>query len=160
MQVELECLEVTRRAAAAVSGGLLNYTLVCACVRTHTICQWSWGFVLMCSDKQLRRAEGPPYILYTHTNTLTQSHRCKYCSSWWRGHDPCGVIMSPVKTDHQRIKKKSMRRTGRAQIPLQRHMVPNKIKQNTAATTRKQKELACETLSAYTSDQNMLALTF
>lgn len=38
-------------------------------------------FALMYSDKQLSHTESPPYILYTHTNALTQSHRYEYSSS-------------------------------------------------------------------------------
>lgn len=50
-----------RQAVAVVSGGL-KYRFVCM----YTVCALPASghgvFVLMCSDKQLRHAEGPPYI--------------------------------------------------------------------------------------------------
>lgn len=126
----------------AVSGGL-NYRFVCVCVyvyvnSVHTICQWSWRFVLMCSDKQLRHAESLPYILYTHTNTLTQSHRYRSSSSWWRGHDPCGVIMSPVMIDHLRIKQAGGTQEGHKPPPL--HMLPNKKYKKTTPQLHKHRK--------------------
>lgn len=38
-----------------------------------TICQWSWGVVLMCRDKPLKRTANPQHTLYRNTHTC--SHR-------------------------------------------------------------------------------------
>lgn len=105
----------------------------------------------MCSDKQLRHAGSPPYIPYTHTQLCSgRAIGTNTAALDDGGRDPCGVIMSPVKTDHQRTHKKSRRRKKEGNTSHRNDICSlNKIwkkkeklkKKKMFATTRKQKEL-------------------
>lgn len=74
----------------------------------HAICPWSWRlcWYIVTSRSDTQRAL---HIYNIRSNVLTQSHRYKYGSSWWRGRDPCGVIMSSVMVDHLRMREKKSR---------------------------------------------------